>query len=140
MNTTIDSDGSKLKRFSPLFWFTFVAPAAIILLGINFLLNPVGASTAFGIPVHDPVAFPYTSTKGIRDVFAGVAALALLFRGDRRSTAIVYAAAVLIPIGDGLIILTHLGVAPPLLMHWGTALYMAIVATFLLRGGRSRAK
>jgi hypothetical protein len=37
------------------------------------------------------------------------------------------------PIGDGLVILSHLGFAPPIFIHWGTALYMAIVAASLLR-------
>jgi hypothetical protein len=60
---------------SPLFWFTLVVPAAIVGLGINFIFNPVGASTGFGIPIHDPAIY----------------------------------------------------------MHWGTGLYMAIVAAFLLR-------
>ncbi len=134
MTTNIDSDGSSLKRNSALFWFTIVIPVAIILLGINFLFNPVGASTGFGIPIHDPAAFPYMWTKGIRDIFSGLAVLAFLLRGDRRSTAIVFAIAILIPIGDGLVIISHLGIAPPLLIHWGTALYMAIVAVFLFRG------
>ena len=134
MTTNIDSDGSSLKRNSALFWFTIVIPVAIILLGINFLFNPVGASTGFGIPIHDPAAFPYMWTKGIRDIFSGLAVLAFLFRGDRRSTAIVFAIAILIPIGDGLVIISHLGIAPPLLIQWGTALYMAIVAVFLFRG------
>ena len=39
---------------SPLFCFTLVIPVAIIGLGINFILNPVGASTAYGIPIRDP--------------------------------------------------------------------------------------
>ena len=132
--TLTDSDSSSLKRNSALFWFTIVIPVAIILLGINFLFNPVGASTGFGIPNHDPASFPYMWTKGIRDIFSGLAVLAFLLRGDRRSTAIVFAIAILIPIGDGLVIISHLGIAPPLLIHWGTALYMAIVAVFLFRG------
>ncbi len=136
MTTNIDSNGSSLKKDSALFWFTLVIPVAIILLGVNFLFNPVGASTGFGIPIHDPAAFPYMWTKGIRDIFSGFAVLAFLLRGDRRSTAIVFAIAILIPIGDGLIIISHLGIAPPLLIHWGTALYMAIVAVFLLRAKR----
>jgi len=37
------------------------------------------------------------------------------------------------PFGDGLVILRHLGFAPPIYIHWGTALYMTIVAVFLLR-------
>ena len=59
MNTTTSFDSPPLKRNSPLFWFTLVIPLAIIGIGINFILNPVGASTAYGIPIHDPTAFPF---------------------------------------------------------------------------------
>ena len=33
----------------------------------------------------------------------------------------------------GLVIIGNSGLAAPLLIHWGTAVYMAVVATFLLR-------
>lgn len=59
MDTKTDLDDSTLRMNSPLFWCTLVLPVAITVLGINFLLNPVGASTAFGIPIHDPAAFPF---------------------------------------------------------------------------------
>ena len=133
MNTTTGFDRSTLKKNSPLFWFTLLVPVAIIGIGINFILNPVGASTGFGIPIHDPAAFPFMWIKGIRDIFSGLVVLPFLWRGDRRTTAILFAIAILIPIGDGLVILSHLGFAPPIYIHWGTALYMAIVAVFLLR-------
>ena len=118
---------------SLLFWFTLLIPVGIIAIGINFILNPVGASTAYGIPIHDPTAFPFMWIKGVRDIFSGLVVLTFLFRGDRRTTAILYALAIFIPVGDGLVILSHLGFAPPILIHWGTALYMAIVAAFLFR-------
>ena len=105
----------------------------IIAIGVNFILNPVGASTAYGIPIHDPAAFPFMWIKGIRDIFSGLVILAFLLRGDRRTTATVYAIAIFIPFSDGLVILAHLGFAPPIYIHWGTALYMVIVAAFLLR-------
>jgi hypothetical protein len=114
-----------------------VRSLGVIPVGINFLLNPVGASTAFGIPIHDPAAFPYMWTKGIRDIFAGLVTLTFLFRGDRRSIATIFAIAIFITFGDGLVILQHLGFAPPIYMHWGTALYMAIVAAFLHRRKRT---
>jgi hypothetical protein len=53
--------------------------------------------------------------------------------GDRRTTGILLAIAIFIPLGDGLVILSHLGFAPPIYIHWGTAFYMMIVAAFLLR-------
>jgi hypothetical protein len=133
MNATTSSDSSTLKKNSLLFWCTLLVPVGIIGLGINFILNPVGASTGFGIPIHDPASFPFMWIKGIRDIFSGLVVLTFLFRGDRRTTAILYAIAVFIPVGDGLVILSHLGFAPPIFIHWGTALYMMIVAAFLLR-------
>ena len=133
MNMNTDVDSSILRMNSPLFWSTLVIPVAIIGLGINFILNPVGASTGFGIPIHDPAAFPFMWTKGIRDIFSGLVVLAFLLRGDRRTTATVFAIAIVIPFCDGLVILKHLGLAPPIYIHWGTAFYMMIVAAFLLR-------
>jgi hypothetical protein len=135
MNT--ESNSSVLKWNEPLFWFTFLVPAAIIGLGINFLFNPVGASAGFGIPITDPTAFPFMWIKGIRDIFAGVVVLVLLIRGDRRTIAIIYSIAVFIAIGDGFVILKHLGFAPPIFIHWGTATYMTIVAVFLHRRNKS---
>jgi hypothetical protein len=133
MNTTTSLDSPALRRNSLLFWCTLLIPAAIIGLGINFILNPVGASTGFGIPIHDPAAFPFMWVKGIRDIFSGLVVLTFLFKGDRRTTAILFALAIFIPVGDGFVILRHLGFAPPIFIHWGTALYMLIVAAFLLR-------
>jgi hypothetical protein len=133
MNTTTSLDSSTLKKNSPLFWFTLVIPVAIIGIGINFILNPVGASTGYGIPIHDSGAFPFMWIKGIRDIFAGLVVLPFLWRGDRRTTAILFTIAIFVPFGDGLVILRHLGFAPPIYIHWGTALYMIIVAAFLLR-------
>jgi hypothetical protein len=133
MNKNVDLDSSILKRNSPLFWFTLVIPVAIIGIGINFIFNPVGASTGYGIPIRDPAAFPFMWIKGIRDIFSGLAVLSLLWSGDRRTTATLFAIAIFIPFGDGLVILSHLGFAPPIYIHWGTALYMMIVAYFLFR-------
>src|SRR5215831_8022965 len=127
MNTPTSLDSSTLRTNSPLFWCTLVIPVGIIGIGINFILNPVGASTAYGIPIHDPAAFPFAWAKGIRDIFSGLVILFFLWRGDRRTTAIVFAIAISIAFGDGLVILSYLGVAPPIYIHWGTALYMTVV-------------
>ena len=91
MNPTTSLDNSTLarstlRRNSLLFWCALVAPVGIIVIGINFILNPVGASTAFGIPIHDPAAFPFMWVKGIRDIFSGLVILSSLWRGDRRTT------------------------------------------------------
>lgn len=137
MQINTDLDGSILPKNSRLFWFTLVVPVAIIGLGINFIFNPVGASTGYGIPIHDPAAFPFMWIKGIRDIFSGLVILAFLLRGDRRTTAILFAIAIFIPFCDGLVILKHVGFAPPIYIHWGTALYMMVVAAFLFTQGNT---
>jgi hypothetical protein len=130
---TTNTDTSTLRKNSPLFWCALLVPVGIIAIGINFILNPIGASAAYGIPIHDPTAFPFMWIKGIRDIFSGLAILPFLLRGDRRTTATLFAIAIFIPLSDGLVILAHLGFAPPIFIHWGTALYMTIVAALLRR-------
>ena len=127
-------DSSILRKNSLLFWCTLVVPAAIIGIGINFILNPVGASTGYGIPIHDPAAFPFMWIKGIRDIFAGLVILPFLFRKDRRTAATLFAISIFVPFCDGLVILRHLGFAPPIYIHWGTALYMMTLPCFFFKG------
>ena len=117
MKMKTDLDDSILRKNSPLFSCTLVIPIAIIGLGINFILNPVGASTGYGIPIHDPDAFPFMWIKGIRDIFSGLVILAFLLRGDRHTTATLFAIAIFIPFCDGLVILKHLGFAPAIYIH-----------------------
>ena len=126
-----DGDGSTLAKKSLLFWCTLVVPVAIIAIGINFILNPVAASAGYGIPIHDPAAFPFMWIKGIRDIFSGLVVPPFLWKADRRTTATLLAIAIVVPLGDGLVILRHLGFAPPIYIHWGTALYMMGVAVLL---------
>jgi Domain of unknown function (DUF4267) len=132
MHMKTGSDSSMLRKNSPLFWCTLVVPVGIIVIGINFILNPVGAATGYGIPMHDPAAFPYMWIKGIRDIFSGLVVLPFLWNGDRRTTATLYALSIFVPFGDGLVILRDLGFAPPIYIHWGTTLYMMIIAAFLV--------
>jgi uncharacterized membrane protein len=139
MTTHTHASRTDLTIRTPLFWFTLLIPVAIIGIGINFILNPVGASAGYGIPMHDPAVFPFMWIKGIRDMFSGIVILAFLLAKDRRTTAILYTLAILIPVGDGFVILGHLGFAPPIFIHWGTALYMMVVAAFLLKTGKPEA-
>lgn len=99
----------------------------------SYLHLTVGASAAYGVAINDPSSFPFMWIKGIRDIFSGLVILPFLWSGNRKVTAILFAIAIFIPFGDGLVIITHSGFAAPLLIHWGTALYMIIVAAFLLK-------
>ena len=136
METQMELDKYELRKNSPLFWFTLAIPIGIIGIGINFIFNPIGASSGYGIPISDPNSFPFMWIKGIRDVFAGLVILPFLFRGNRNVTAILFAISIFVPFCDGLVIINHLGFAAPLLIHWGTAFYMMVVSYFLLRKRR----
>lgn len=133
----MNSNTYELGKNSALFWFTLVIPIGIIGLGINFILNPVGASAAYGVPINDPSAFPFMWIKGVRDIFSGLVILPFLWKGNRNVTAIIFAISIFIPFGDGLVIIGNSGFAAPLFIHWGTMLYMMIVAAFLLKRNRS---
>ena len=129
----MNTNSYEIRKSSALFWFTLIIPIGIIGIGINFILNPVGASAAYGVPINDPAAFPFMWIKGIRDIFAGLVILPFLFGGNRRVTSILFAIAIFVPFCDGLVIIGNSGFAAPLWIHWGTAFYMGIVAAFLLR-------
>jgi hypothetical protein len=74
----------------------------------------LGLQQPNGIPIHDSAAFPFMWVKGIRDIFAGLVVLSFLWRGDRRTTAILFAISIFIPFGDALVIQGHLGLAQPI--------------------------
>ena len=122
-----------MRRNSLLFWCTLVIPVAIIAIGINFILNPVGASTAYGIPIHDPAAFPFMWVKGIRDIFSGLVVLTFLFRGDRRTTAILFHHCNFHPGQRWARHSEASWVCAAHLYSLGNCVYMSIVAAFLLR-------
>ena len=112
----MESDKLDLRKNTALFWFTLAIPIGIIGIGINFIFNPVGASTGYGIPIHDPNSFPFMWIKGIRDIFSGLVILPFLLSGNRKGTAILFVMAIFIPFCDGLVIINHLGFAPSLLI------------------------
>lgn len=134
MNKSQETRNFKLRKSSALFWATSIIPIAIIGIGINFILNPVGASAAYGVPITDPTAFPFMWIKGIRDIFSGLVILALFWKGSRSMIATIFAISIFIPFCDGLVIIGYSGLGgAPLIIHWGTAVYMLIVAAFLFR-------
>lgn len=124
---TLINRNSVLHRNSALFFFTLPIPLAIMGIGLNFILNPIGASAGYGIPMSSPQVFPYMWIKGIRDIFSGLVILFAISTRDRYIVASLFCISTLIAVGDGFVILAHLGWALPLITHWGTATYMAVV-------------
>ena len=62
-----------------------------------------------GLRGPDGSARPYLAVKGIRDIASGLVLLAVLARGDRRTTGSTALAAATIPFGDMIVVLTRGG-------------------------------
>ena len=118
---------------SASYWITLILALGIIFIGIRFILQPQAGATGYGISFNDELDAVYGKTKGIRDIFTGIALLPLLIMRMRKATALVFTAAIVVPVADLLIILSTNGAGDleHLLIHGVTALVM-IVNSFLL--------
>jgi hypothetical protein len=104
-------------------------------LGARFIVDPSAAAEAFGIRFTSEHDLPYAWTKGIRDIFSGLALLPLLLLRMRKATAWVFTSAIVVPVTDFFIVLSTNGPAdtPHLLVHGLTALYMIFTSFLLFR-------
>ena len=108
---------------------------AIVLMGSRYLLDPNPAAAGFGIPgALDDASHSaaWLAVKAVRDIAIGIAIGALLIDGAHRQLAYLLAAASLIPIADGTIVLRAGG--PKAIaygVHWTSAALMLTVAALL---------
>ena len=119
------------------FWMTLPVAAGIIIVGFGFFIDPAGWSRNFGIPFCEGKVQLYGNVKGIRDMFSGLIFLYLLWIRARRTTAVLFSMAILIPLTDCITvgIANGLGDQVHLWIHGGTALYMLMTGILLFRGG-----
>jgi len=84
-----------------------VACAAIIALGVRFVVQPHQATFDFGIPADSLRGL--TEIKGARDVTSGVVPIVAWVSAGRTTLGWVLVAAALTPTADALIVLTNGG-------------------------------
>ena len=126
-----------LRVRSVLFWLVALIAVGIIVIGARFLLVPLPAAAAFGVPADDAHKLAYLWAKGTRDIVSGLLLIALVRIGaGRRVVAVFMAVAALIPVGDLLNVYANEGAGNPvaLAIHAGTAVSMLILAWCLLPG------
>ena len=99
--------------------------------------SPTSNAAAAGYGVRTAPRDPYLAVKGIRDIASGLVLLAVLARGDRRTTGSTALAAATIPFGDMIVVLTR-GGSPRVALgvHGATCLVMLAAAVPLLSGTR----
>ena len=114
-----------------MFWLVALVAVGIIFIGARFLLIPLPAAAAFGVPADDAHRLAYLWAKGTRDIVSGLLLIALVRIGaGRRVVAVFMAVAALIPVGDFLNVYVNEGVGNPgaLAIHGGTAVGMLALA------------
>jgi hypothetical protein len=128
-------------RFGPksvLFWLAALVAAGIILIGARYIADPEAGGLGYGVPAPGETGAAYGAIKGARDVVAGLLIVAFLWMGDRRAVGVILLIATLIPVIDGLIVLRYSATPSAFIgIHWGTAVYMLVVAVMILRRSRS---
>src|SRR5262249_33240800 len=89
-----------LKANSILFWLVALIAVGIIFIGTRFLVLPLPAAEAFGVPAEGTRTLAYLWAKGTRDIVSGLLVIALLWlRVGRRVLAVFIGVAALIPSG-----------------------------------------
>ncbi|WP_433261739.1 DUF4267 domain-containing protein [Actinosynnema sp. CS-041913] len=101
--------------------------------GLNFLLDGDTAAAGFGItPWPTDEGTGYFIVKAVRDFAYALTALVLLLLGHRKALGWVVLADAIIPIGDGIAVLTHGGTAAYALAVHGTAAVLVLLTGVLL--------
>jgi len=133
-----------LNERSILFWFALLIALGIIFIGVRFLLQPMAAASAFGVPARGTPTFAYLWAKGTRDIVSGLLLLAFLrVHAGRRLVAVFLAVAALIPLGDFMNVAINTGTrhAGALVTHGSTFVAMVILAALMFAtraGARGR--
>jgi Domain of unknown function (DUF4267) len=125
-----------LKANNIHFWLVVLVAAGIIFIGVRFIVSPLVGATGFGVPAAERQTLAYLWAKGTRDIVYGLLLIVFLWlKVSRRVLAAFMFVASLVPIGDMLNVYASVGASnlAALMIHGGTALFMIMLATFLLR-------
>ncbi len=107
-----------------------IACAAIIAIGIRFLLRPQQATLAFGVAADDLRAL--TEIKGVRDITSGVVLLVVWAAAGRTALGWALIAAAITPIGDATIVHTSGGKLSTVLGVHGITAVLLIASGLVL--------
>jgi hypothetical protein len=111
---------------------TVLLALGIIVIGLRFILAPVAAAAAYGVPFRGDGGRAYLPVKGVRDLTYGLIGLVLLAVGGAHILGWFMVVAAVVPAGDTVIVLRHGGTkAVAFGIHFATALAMLIASALL---------
>ena len=124
-----------LPRRAWSIWLVRLLSLAFIGLGVLFLAAPRAGAAVFGLAAPEGEGFGYLPAIGLRDLAFGLYLLILSFTTTQRVLGLIFAATLLIPIGDLAIVASYRGsdAIPNLLLHGASAAVMAPGSIWLLK-------
>jgi Domain of unknown function (DUF4267) len=110
--------------------FALIACAAIITIGIRFILAPQRATLDYGVAPDNVRAL--TEIKGVRDITSGVVLVVVWVAGGRTTLGWALIAAALTATGDALIVRTNDGKLSTVLGIHGLTAVLLVAAGLIL--------
>jgi hypothetical protein len=124
-----------LPLSAPSTWLVWSLSIAFVGLGLLFLLAPRAGAGLFGLSAPQGEGFSYLPAIGLRDLAFGLYLLILSFTATPRVIGLIFAATLVIPIGDIIIVAAARGsdALLNLLLHGASAAVMAAGSIWFLR-------
>ena len=114
-------------------WLAGVLSVAILLLGVRAFLDPVAASAAFGLPMHTDAETTFVRIYGARNALLGAVGLTFVALGMTRSLALLFTLAAVLPLLDGVVVVSRIGLGHELVRHAAILLVLTIASLALWR-------
>ena len=122
---------------SPVIWFATLMGVAIVALALRTMLDPVAVSATFGLPMTTRSETSFVQVYGSRNLILGLLALTFIIARMGEATALVFAAAALLPPIDMWIVVSRIGVGPELTRHVVIFVVLIVLAALLWRRSHS---
>lgn len=114
-------------------WIAGLVSAVILLLGVRALLDPLAASASFGLPMHTDPETAFVRIYGARNALLGAVALVFAMRGMLQPLGLLFTLATVLPLLDGAVIVSQIGIGHELVRHGVILLVLAAVSVSLWR-------
>lgn len=117
---------------SPGVWLTVALSTYLLINVARALANPVDFAASFGTPLTDSTDTAFVIVYAIRTLFLGLFGPVLIARAEWKALPLFALIAVVMPIGDALLVASQGGAAGIIARHAATAI-VVLVTWFLLQ-------
>jgi hypothetical protein len=118
---------------SPVIWIALVVSIAFVLLALRAIVDPVAASSGFGLPMKSVTETTFVLVYAARNAILGLLAIVFVARRMVSAVTILFALAVLLPLADATILISRIGAGPELVRHAVIMVLLAVVTMLLWR-------